>query len=258
MAKIQLFNPDSVKNIRLIATDMDGTLTQAGRFTAQLLQGLTDLAIAQVPVLIVTGRSAGWVQGLVNYLPITGAIAENGGLFYSVSSEEDHLLSHIENKTDHRDRLAQTFAQLQAERSQLHESTDNCFRITDWTFDVQGLSSDDLHHLAQQCQAEGWSFTHSTVQCHIKPQGQDKAAALSQVLGQYFPHLDPTQVLTVGDSPNDESLFNPDQFPCSVGVANVEHYLQEMKHQPKFVTQKPESEGFCEMVRLFLGAIAHA
>jgi hydroxymethylpyrimidine pyrophosphatase-like HAD family hydrolase len=62
------------ENIRLIATDMDGTLTQNGKFTPDLLQILTKLQQANMPVLIVTGRSAGWVQAIKNYLPITGAI----------------------------------------------------------------------------------------------------------------------------------------------------------------------------------------
>ena len=52
---------------RLIATDMDGTLTQQGKFTASLLQSLEDLSVANIPVLIVTGRSAGWVTGLASY-----------------------------------------------------------------------------------------------------------------------------------------------------------------------------------------------
>lgn len=78
-------------DIRLVATDMDGTLTQQGQFTATLWQALEHLAAADIPVLIVTGRSAGWVSGLVNYLPIWGAIAENGGLFFSNRPKSPNL-----------------------------------------------------------------------------------------------------------------------------------------------------------------------
>ena len=46
-------------DIRLIATDMDGTLTQLGKFTPALLQGLTDLTAANIKVIVTTGRSAG-------------------------------------------------------------------------------------------------------------------------------------------------------------------------------------------------------
>ncbi|HCF30672.1 MAG TPA: HAD family hydrolase, partial [Cyanobacteria bacterium UBA11049] len=34
------------KNIRLIATDMDGTLTRKGKFTVELIQAFEDLALA--------------------------------------------------------------------------------------------------------------------------------------------------------------------------------------------------------------------
>ncbi len=38
----------NLANIRLVATDMDGTLTQTGKFTSQLLQGLENLATANI------------------------------------------------------------------------------------------------------------------------------------------------------------------------------------------------------------------
>lgn len=57
----------NLANIRLVATDMDGTLTQAGKFTPGLLQVLTDLQTANIQVIVVTGRSAGWVSGIAAY-----------------------------------------------------------------------------------------------------------------------------------------------------------------------------------------------
>ncbi len=36
----------------------------------------------------------------------------------------------------------------------------------------------------------------------------------------------PEQILTVGDSPNDQTLFDPDRFPLSVGVANMLQYRE--------------------------------
>ena len=70
-----------------------------------------------------------------------------------------------------------------------------------------------------------------------------------QVLGDYFPQYTPEQVLTVGDSPNDASLFNPQLFPLSVGVANVLDYANELSYQPAYVTQGVEGEGFCELAQ---------
>jgi hypothetical protein len=59
-------------------------------------------------------------------------------------------------------------------------------------------------------------------------------------------------MLTVGDSPNDEAMFNPAKFPISVGVANIRHYQDKMMHLPKYVTQASEFAGFQELAQLLL------
>lgn len=254
MAQFPVLNPDFLENLSLIATDMDGTLTQSGKFTPDLLQALERLAAAAVPVLIVTGRSAGWVDAIAHYLPIAGAIAENGGLFYRPSATQDtvdpEFLVPISNILAHRQQLAGMFQRLRVEFPQLQEAADNRFRLTDWTFDVAGLSDAVLDQIRDRCHATGWGFTYSTVQCHIKLLEQEKSAGLLHVIHQHFPGLTPDQVVTVGDSPNDESLFNPKDFPRSVGVANIRHYWDRLSHRPSQVTAAAEAAGFCELAQM--------
>ncbi len=249
----QGFDAGCLAAVRLIATDMDGTLTTAGKFTATLLEAFEQLATAGLQVWIVTGRSAGWVSGLVHYLPVAGAIAENGGIFYPADREGvPTWLVPIPDVTVHRQELAQIFQGLQQEFPQLQESTDNRFRLTDWTFDVQGLSLTVLETLSQRCQEWGWDFTYSTVQCHIKRPDQSKATGLQQVMAHYLPDYNVQQVVTVGDSPNDESLFDSSRFPLSVGVANVWEYRDRLLHQPTYITTKPEGGGFWELAEFLL------
>ncbi|MDZ8027104.1 MAG: HAD family hydrolase [Nostoc sp. SerVER01] len=236
-----------LSNIRLIATDMDGTLTKRGKFTPALLQALEDLAAANIKVLIVTGRSAGWVSGLSSLMPVAGAMAENGGLYFPPGNQKPVVLTPIADLIKHRQQLATTFEKLQTQFPQIQESVDNRFRVTDWTFDVAGLSQDKLQILERLCQQMGWGFTYSNVQCHIKPQGQDKAVGLLQVLREYLPDYSPEQIVTVGDSPNDESLFDRHYFPISVGVANVLEYADKLQHQPAYITTAAEGDGFCEL-----------
>ncbi|NMG20933.1 HAD family hydrolase [Brasilonema bromeliae] len=245
-------------NVRLVATDMDGTLTKKGKFTTALLQSLQDLATAGIKVVIITGRSAGWVSGLAYYLPVVGAVAENGGLFFLGGSEKPVALTPIPDLVAHRQNLASAFQQLQTQFPQIQESADNRFRVTDWTFDVQSLSIDELKTLSHLCQQMGWGFTYSNVQCHIKPLGQDKANGLLQVLQEYFPEYTPEQVVSVGDSPNDESLFDHRYFPLSVGVANVLEYANQLQHHPVYMTSAAEGEGFCELAQMIIDAIPQA
>ena len=249
----QTIVPPCFQHSRLIATDMDGTLTTAGKFTADLLTAFDALADAGIPVLIVTGRSAGWVSGLVNYLPIAGAIAENGGLFYATTGTETPLVT-IPDWLLHRQQLAQMFQRVQTQFPDLQESSDNRFRLTDWTFDVQGLAVDDIHAIEELCHSSGWGFTYSNVQCHIKLLHQDKANGLLQVLRQFFPDYPLEQIVTVGDSPNDESLFNTQQFPLSVGVANIHEYRDRLTHKPAYITTAAAGDGFLELARLLLAS----
>jgi hydroxymethylpyrimidine pyrophosphatase-like HAD family hydrolase len=300
----RLPNPNAVRSqIRAIVTDVDGTLTRRGQFTAELLRSLDRLATAGIPVWISTGRSAGWVSALVTYLPVAGAIAENGGLVFLPpgspllhskapgpgspasgspvsgsrpadarpadarpadsspspdrpgSSDADPLLSgagiplsNIADLRQHRAALAATFAALQAEFPHLRESDDNAFRQTDWTFDVAGLGAAELARMGDRCAADGWEFTYSTVQCHIKPPHQDKANGLCAAQARFFPEIPGDCLLTVGDSPNDAPMFDPARFPHSVGVANVLHYQGAIAHLPAYVTHQSESAGFAELV----------
>lgn len=241
---IPLSSAPDLQSIQFIATDMDGTLTINQKFTPQLIQVFDRLNQAGIEVLIVTGRSAGWVNGLVNYLPIVGAIAENGGLFYQGETQE--LLVPIADLKVHRQKLAKMFAELRSQFPQIQESVDNAFRLTDWTFDVAGLDIADLNQLSLLCQNRGFGFTYSNVQCHIKLLQQDKARGLLKVFNDRFPQYNLNQIATVGDSPNDESLFDSAQFPMSIGVANIQHYQTQLKHLPAYITAQPEGMGFCE------------
>ncbi|MGF1457582.1 MAG: HAD family hydrolase [Leptolyngbyaceae cyanobacterium] len=256
--RLQESSWSQLQDIQFVATDMDGTLTHQGRFTPKLLQSLTTLAAAGVVTYIVTGRSAGWVQSVSHYLPVAGAIAENGGVW--VATGTGHLTSLIDLPAldQHRHQLAEMFVQLQTWWPDLRPSVDNRFRLTDWTFDIGDLLPMDCQNIAAACQRAGWGFTYSTVQCHIRPMQQDKGVGLAHLLKTQFATLKRTQVVTVGDSLNDEELFDADQFPLSVGVANVQHYCDRLQHLPRFITHGAEVEGFYELVQAIASAKATA
>ena len=243
---------ERLTDIQLIATDIDGTLTSGGKFASELLQSIDLLNTKGIKLLLVTGRSAGWVSAVNNYLPVVGSIAENGGLYFSQDRSGFDFITRIDSIEEHRAELANRFWELQERYPQIEESSDNQFRITDWTFDVAGLTDLELAAIDRQCQEWGYSFTFSTVQCHIKPQQQDKGMAILHVLDRYFPTINPTQIITVGDSPNDASMFDRALFPHSVGVANIQHYTAQLSHHPQYLTKLPEVAGFCELVNLLL------
>src|SRR5690606_31265495 len=70
---------EDLAGIRLVATDVDGTLTTGGVIEPEVIGAILRLASVGIEVLPVSGRSAGEVAGLVRYLPaVTRGIAENG------------------------------------------------------------------------------------------------------------------------------------------------------------------------------------
>jgi hypothetical protein len=179
-------------------------------------------------------------------------MAENGGVYIAGANVEAEVLTELPDLSEHRLQLSKWFAELQQRFPQITPSSDNPFRLTDWTFDVAGLTQADLDQLKQLCNQSGWGFTYSTVQCHLYKPGQSKATGLQRVLNQHFPDITPQQVITVGDSPNDESLFNRDLFPHAVGVANLKDYWQQLRHRPAHVAAAPEVDGFLELVDVLL------
>jgi len=257
--------------IRAIATDMDGTLTRRGEFTSTLLADFERLDAAGIAVLVTTGRSAGWASGLACYLPVVGVMAENGGIFYPGSRLESlaaalgcapiadrardpggWLLKDLGSLTRHRTTLSQVFYRLCQDFPQLQESSDNAFRQTDWTFDVSGLEDGQLDRLRSLCLGARCGFTYSNVQCHIQPPHQNKASGLDRLLEELAPDFDRQKLITVGDSPNDQTLFDVTQFPRSVGVANVAHYRDRLAHLPIGLTRAPEGDGFSELAAWLL------
>jgi HAD superfamily hydrolase (TIGR01484 family) len=247
----------ALKKITLVASDIDGTLTSHGRLSGNIFASFHALRKAGIRVVLITGRSAGWVNGLASLLPIDGAIAENGGIFFppGENSPGRELIPLKGTRAEHKDALQHMFRILHKEFPHITAAPDNAYRITDFTFSVGGLSGSDLLRMKHLCSEKNWGFCYSNVHCHIMQKHQDKASALLNILqNEHTLYANTLEVLTIGDSPNDESLFNTALFPCSVGVANIRQYKTALKHHPVFVTTAEESDGFCEMATALLKA----
>jgi hypothetical protein len=245
--------------LQAIAVDIDGTLTSGGRFSAEVISALSSLRSRGLKVCLVTGRPSGWVQGLVSYLPVDAAIAENGGVIFTGSEAAPLVRSaatghYIGAQSDEqREPLRNMFAELSAEFPQLKVTGDNIYRLSDFTFHVAGVPASMLAQLKQRVESRGLAFTWSTIHAHIMPRGQEKGTALKWMLGQWGITARPAQTtLTIGDSPNDETMFRAEDFPLSAGVANIVKYRDVMSHYPKIVSTRPEGEGFVEIINTLL------
>ena len=73
---------EALRRIRLVASDIDGTMTHNAKLPPSILAAFERLAEAGVEVLPITGRPSGEALGLARYLPtVKHAIAENGATY---------------------------------------------------------------------------------------------------------------------------------------------------------------------------------
>jgi len=60
------------------------------------------------------------------------------------------------------------------------------------------------------------------------------------------------QWIYIGDSTNDQLMFQ--NMPLSVGVANIERFVPQLKHLPRYVTQAERGDGFVQLAEHILAS----
>jgi hydroxymethylpyrimidine pyrophosphatase-like HAD family hydrolase len=248
--------------IRVVAADVDGTITTNGRIAAQTVADLVALSSTGIAVVLVTGRSAGWGAALGAYVPgLTGVLAENGAVWLGTDPESAPMLIDP-TPTSERPTIADADAAVTAVIRALGPGTeraaDNFCRLTDRTLRVGPTVEPSV--VAAVAARFGLAHTWSSVHHHLSTSAMTKGTGLLAVLaGPAAPLgqvVDPgINVLTVGDSGNDAGLFATDTFAAAVGVAGVRRHIEALgAHLPAWVTIGDGGDGFTEVVRPLLAA----
>ena len=68
--------------VRALFSDVDGTMTTGDRIEASTHEALERLGDAGIPVIMVTGRPAGFGHAFMKTSPILACVAENGGVVF--------------------------------------------------------------------------------------------------------------------------------------------------------------------------------
>jgi hypothetical protein len=238
----------------VLFTDVDGTITTAKSLASSTYRALCDLAEAGLPVVVVTGRPAGWCDALVRLWPVAAAIAENGAITFvrdgaSVSKRYAVAESEIPAL---RERMFAAAGEARALVSGARMSADSRYReidlAIDWNEDAS-LDVADADRMVALLRDRGFEATRSSVHVNFGPPGIDKMTgcrAYLEVGGQCALG----EALYVGDALNDAPLFAG--FPHSVGVANVRDVWDELPHRPRYVTAAAEGAGFEEVAAALL------
>ncbi len=226
----------SLKDVEIIATDVDDTLTISGILTSDVIKAIEYLNNAGKKVILVTGRSGGACTTLSQYLPVEMVIAENGGVVI-----KDHDIKTIDLPANHTAMLHKCFDSIHKMFPHIKQAQDNPFRLTDLSMDNHSIQELDINNIKNIAVSYGFTIVVSSVQTHILSPLCSKGGTLKSIVND-------RKTVTIGDSANDESMFDPELFPLSVGVANIKDYFGMIKYKPRWIMSKKQGYGFIEFV----------
>lgn len=247
--------------VRAVFSDVDGTLTTAGKLTGPVLRSLERLRDAGVKVVLVTGRPAGFGECFLRTLPVAAVIAENGGLYFAWDGRQRLKKVYAQGFTQRRSnrrRLWQEVRRAMARVPRVRLSTDSAYTEVDLALDYNEevtLGTGAAEKLVQAFAARGVSAVRSSVHVNCWLGGFDKQWMVQRFLKNEWKvpwPAAPGEFVYVGDSLNDAPMFNA--FPLSVGVANVLEVWEELEAFPRFVTRAREGAGFVELANRILKA----
>jgi hydroxymethylpyrimidine pyrophosphatase-like HAD family hydrolase len=239
--------------VRVLAADVDDTITCSGKIPSGTVECFEALGWAGIAVALVTGRPAGWAQALAGYLPaVRVAVAENGLVAFGADGERMDL--GPERGPLFSARLAENSARVR-DAYGLTVTPDDAFRLFERafvrpaSFDAAALATSgklvdpDLEVMA------------SSIHIHVRPSGWGKVDGLLAALRAIDPMACVTPdecILFIGDSSNDRSLFARFRR-TSVGVRNVTRFLDELgEDRPAFITEAESALGFAEVAHALL------
>lgn len=249
----------SSSEIGILFTDIDGTLTTKDKISANTYQSLWSLYNVGIKVVLVTGRPAGWCELLARQWPVHGVIGENGAFYFRHVNGE--MKRHFFASTEEREKFSSKLKQI--EKDVLKEvpgakvASDQFSRLFDLAIDFAedvfpALPKEKITQIVGIFKKHGATCKVSHIHVNGWFGNQNKGDACfyyaKNELGLTSDREIQKTCVYVGDSPNDEPLF--EKFENSIGVANVVDYQDFMKVKPKYVTSLREGDGFTELATL--------
>ena len=251
------------KQIRFVLTDIDDTVTTEGRLTAAAYEALEQLSAAGITVIPITGRPAGWCDHIARMWPVFAVVGENGAFYMRYDRSKRKMTTHqwateahLQDNRKKLDRLALEILQA-VPGSAL--ASDQHYRLADLAIDfcedVAALPETAVQQIVSLFKSAGAQAKVSSIHVNGWFGEYDKLSMTKTLFAREFDMQlrgNHAEVLFIGDSPNDEPMF--EFFSYSVGVANIQNQLHRLTHQPKFVTRAHGGDGFAEMARFLLAA----
>jgi hypothetical protein len=241
-------------------TDIDDTLTREGAIEAEALQALWQLQAAGVPVVAITGRPLGWSQALAVHWPLNAVVAENGAvaLVHQNGRWLTEFVQDLNTRQLNQQRLQAVAARILLEVPGATLARDSAGRVTDIAIDhseFATLAPQAITQTVALMRAAGMSATVSSIHINGWFGEHTKWSAAQWMVQRLFGRRLQDEIerwVYVGDSTNDQLMF--EHFPLSVGVANLQHFANQLTVWPSYITQAERGLGFAELARWVLAA----
>lgn len=255
---IERLTRGEVQNNEGLIVDLDDTVLDHGRLTPAAYAALCRASDEGLPVLVATGRPAGWGEVLARQWPVVGVVTENGSVaFVRVGAGVERIERVTPAERGERRRRLEQAADAMRERFPgLELADDNATRLSDVTLDIGERASVPAEQVARMAAlARSWGFrvTVSSVHLHLTLDGDDKASGALAFLHRQR-GVDPSRARArwafVGDSGNDAPCFAA--FGLTFGVANVAPHVIHLTRPPRYVTNHARGAGFAEVVSALL------
>lgn len=198
---------------RVVAVDIDGTLTDANKeLNNGAITSLRRLEAAGIPVILATGNVRAITYGLWRFLGLSGPmVCENGGVIWHPDWGEPMVRADGGRSRNAAEMLANNMPDLDSKGI-----TTNAWRESEWCL----FPDEDLNAINDTIAQSEYSnittvrtgFAIHLTEPHIT-KGQGLGIALEKM------EIDPSDVLAVGDAPNDISMFNLVGHSVAVGGA---------------------------------------
>lgn len=245
--------------VEFLFTDIDDTLTDEGQLGPEAYQALWDLKAQGLKVIPVTGRPAGWCEMIARLWPVEGVIGENGGFYFRY--HEKKMLRHFalpkEERELNRKRLNDLQEKILTAVPGADLASDQFCRMMDLAIDfcedVKPLATQEISKIVKIFNEAGAQAKVSSIHVNGWFGKYDKLTMTKVFLKNEFAIPEEKIKSTsafVGDSPNDEPMFN--YFDHSFGVANVENFKSQIQHLPKYISPSRGGKGFAEIAKQIL------
>lgn len=252
----------NAKEIEIVFTDIDGTLTDGGRLPAESYSALWTLNDCGIVVIPVTGRPAGWCDLIARFWPVHGVVGENGALAYHHDGKKMQRMEYASRKVQNarRAQLINIAREVKISIPRARISADQFSRRFDLAIDFAEdvhppLSAKEIDAIVAIFEKNGAHAKVSNIHVNGWFGDFDKLSGCERYCNKWLGfelNKNLNRCLFVGDSPNDEPMFK--YFSRSCGVANIQDFKNQIAHLPTYITKSREAGGFVEIANHLISA----